>query len=157
MSIRGSDICLILVAIIFPPAAAAFITGCSCDLLINICLTMYVSVDIDSLTKAKQRYAQPRLPAGPLGASNDSMVLNMTHTNLTSCALVQHAFWLIYRKMKAEEQYGHGGYHYIGNGQYEPAQGELGGFGAPAGNYAAMRPRCERAARYGEQCDGDEA
>ena len=31
------------VAILFPPAAAAFITGCSCDLLINICLTMYVS------------------------------------------------------------------------------------------------------------------
>ena len=30
------------VAILFPPAAAAFITGCSCDLLINICLTMYV-------------------------------------------------------------------------------------------------------------------
>ena len=30
------------VAILFPPAAAAFITGCSCDLLINILLTMYV-------------------------------------------------------------------------------------------------------------------
>ena len=30
------------VAILFPPAAAAFITGCSCDLLINICLTMCV-------------------------------------------------------------------------------------------------------------------
>ena len=28
------------VAIIFPPAAAFFITGCGCDLLINICLTM---------------------------------------------------------------------------------------------------------------------
>ena len=32
------------VAILFPPAAAAFITGCSCDLLINILLTMYVLV-----------------------------------------------------------------------------------------------------------------
>lgn len=31
------------VAILFPPAAAAFITGCSCDLLINICLTMCVN------------------------------------------------------------------------------------------------------------------
>jgi len=28
------------IAIIFPPAAAFFITGCGCDLLINICLTM---------------------------------------------------------------------------------------------------------------------
>ena len=28
------------VAIIFPPAAAFFIAGCGCDLLINICLTM---------------------------------------------------------------------------------------------------------------------
>ena len=60
MTVRASDICLIIVrvvpiaihllepsltyppqvAIIFPPAAAAFIAGCSCDLLINICLTM---------------------------------------------------------------------------------------------------------------------
>lgn len=29
------------VTILFPPAAAAIITGCSCDLLINILLTMY--------------------------------------------------------------------------------------------------------------------
>ncbi|KAH9990975.1 hypothetical protein BJV74DRAFT_836756, partial [Russula compacta] len=40
MSIRASDVCLILVAILFPPAAAFFIAGCSCDLLINICLTI---------------------------------------------------------------------------------------------------------------------
>ena len=33
---KGSDILLVIVAIIFPPAAAAFITGCSCDLLINM-------------------------------------------------------------------------------------------------------------------------
>ena len=31
------------VAILFPPAAAAMVTGCSCDLIINILLTMYVS------------------------------------------------------------------------------------------------------------------
>ncbi|KAG8881172.1 hypothetical protein FRB98_004523 [Tulasnella sp. 332] len=29
-----------------------------------------------------------------------------------------HAFWLIYRKMKAEEQYGYGGYQYLGNGEF---------------------------------------
>jgi hypothetical protein len=34
--VKGSDILLIIIAIIFPPAAAAFITGCSCDLLINM-------------------------------------------------------------------------------------------------------------------------
>ncbi|GAA5846130.1 hypothetical protein JCM3766R1_005644 [Sporobolomyces carnicolor] len=37
---RTSDILLILVAILFPPAAAGILTGCSCDLLINIALTM---------------------------------------------------------------------------------------------------------------------
>lgn len=38
--VKSSDILLILVAILFPPAAAAFITGCSCDLLINVLLTV---------------------------------------------------------------------------------------------------------------------
>ncbi|KAI0292903.1 UPF0057-domain-containing protein [Russula brevipes] len=79
MSLRASDVCLILVAIIFPPAAVAFIAGCSCDLLINICLTIlgYIPGHI-------------------------------------------HAFWLIYRRMKAEETYGSGKYVYVGNGTYQP-------------------------------------
>ncbi|CAO1620109.1 unnamed protein product [Jaminaea pallidilutea] len=38
--VKSSDIVLILVAILFPPAAAAFLTGCSCDLVINILLTI---------------------------------------------------------------------------------------------------------------------
>ena len=59
--VKSSDVLLILVnklaiymksvllkspqvAILFPPAAAAFVTGCSCDLLINILLTMYVVI-----------------------------------------------------------------------------------------------------------------
>ena len=69
--VRGSDILLCLVgvvpivlddpvlisvrsqvAILFPPAAVAFLTGCSCDLLINILLTRmpptpYCSVQCD--------------------------------------------------------------------------------------------------------------
>ncbi|KAJ6571827.1 hypothetical protein B0H19DRAFT_1131442 [Mycena capillaripes] len=82
--VKGSDVLLIFVAILFPPAAAAFITGCSCDLLINILLTVlgYIPGHI-------------------------------------------HAFWLIYKKMKAEERYGAGGFRYTGNGTYEPlAQGQ---------------------------------
>jgi len=77
--VRASDVILILVAILFPPAAAAIITGCSCDLLLSILLTMlgYIPGHI-------------------------------------------HAFWLIYRKMQAEERYGSGGFIYIGNGQYQP-------------------------------------
>ncbi|KAF9068845.1 hypothetical protein BDP27DRAFT_1383422 [Rhodocollybia butyracea] len=77
--VRGSDVVLILVAIIFPPLAVGFISGCSCDLLINICLTLlgYIPGHI-------------------------------------------HAFWLIYKKMQAEERYGQGGYRYIGNGSYQP-------------------------------------
>jgi len=82
MSIRASDVCLILVAILFPPAAAAFITGCSCDLLINICLT----------------------------------ILGYLPGHI-------HAFWLIYRRMKAEEVYGRGKYIYIGNGAFQPGPG----------------------------------
>jgi len=79
--VKASDVLLILVAILFPPAAAAFITGCSCDLLINILLTIlgYIPGHI-------------------------------------------HAFWLIYKKMKAEEQYGIGGFVYTGNGTYAPLQ-----------------------------------
>ncbi|KIM70281.1 hypothetical protein SCLCIDRAFT_102227 [Scleroderma citrinum Foug A] len=77
--VKSSDVVLILVAIIFPPAAAAFITGCSCDLLINICLT----------------------------------ILGYFPGHL-------HAFWLIYKRMQAEERYGHGGFIYVGNGTYEP-------------------------------------
>jgi len=80
--VRGDDIVLILVAILFPPAAAGFITGCSCDLLINIILTClgYIPGHI-------------------------------------------HAFWLIYRKMKAEETWGVGGYRYLGSGHFEPVAG----------------------------------
>ena len=39
MSVRASDVILILVTIIFPPAGAFFVAGCGCDLLINILLT----------------------------------------------------------------------------------------------------------------------
>jgi len=77
--VRASDVLIIIVAIIFPPAAAAMIAGCGCDLLINILLTI-------------------------LGYFPGHI----------------HAFWLIYRKMKAEERYGNAGYVYTGNGQYQP-------------------------------------
>jgi len=36
---RGSDFLLIIIALIFPPLAVFMITGCGCDLLINILLT----------------------------------------------------------------------------------------------------------------------
>ncbi|KAJ7076100.1 hypothetical protein B0H15DRAFT_864854 [Mycena belliarum] len=90
--VKGSDVLLIFVAILFPPAAAAFITGCSCDLLINILLTVlgYIPGHI-------------------------------------------HAFWLIYKKMRAEERYGAGGFRYVGNGAYEP----LAQTPAPQANYGA--------------------
>ncbi|PFH50508.1 hypothetical protein AMATHDRAFT_75587 [Amanita thiersii Skay4041] len=77
--VRTSDVLLIIIAILFPPAAAAIVTGCSCDLLINICLT----------------------------------ILGYLPGHL-------HAFWLIYKKIQAEERYGSGGFLYVGNGTYEP-------------------------------------
>lgn len=77
--VRGSDVLLILVAILFPPAAVGFMTGCSCDLLVNCLLTLlgYIPGHI-------------------------------------------HAFYVIYKRMKAEETYGHGGYRYTGNATFEP-------------------------------------
>jgi len=94
--VKSSDVILILVAILFPPAAAGIVTGCSCDLLINILLTIlgYVPGHI-------------------------------------------HAFWLIYKKMQAEEQYGHGGFFYVGNGQYQPLYSGGPQVHAQAPNYGA--------------------
>ncbi|CAH7681507.1 hypothetical protein PPACK8108_LOCUS14112, partial [Phakopsora pachyrhizi] len=68
---------LILVAVIFPPASAIFVTGCGCDLLINILLTIlgYIPGHV-------------------------------------------HAFYLIYKRMQAEERYGREGYKYVGNATY---------------------------------------
>ncbi|KAG6888951.1 hypothetical protein C0995_004806 [Termitomyces sp. Mi166 len=95
--VKTSDVVLILIAILFPPAAAAIVTGCSCDLLINICLTI-------------------------LGYLPGSI----------------HAFWLIYKKIQAEEQYGSGGFHYVGNGQYQPLhQGIIGYQQSPQPHYGA--------------------
>ncbi|SCV69373.1 BQ2448_2393 [Microbotryum intermedium] len=64
--VRASDIVLCLVAILFPPAAAAFITGCSCDLLINVLLTVlgYIPGHIHAFyliykkTQAEERYGR---------------------------------------------------------------------------------------------------
>ncbi|CAA7267705.1 unnamed protein product [Cyclocybe aegerita] len=64
--VKLSDVILIIVAIIFPPAAAAFVTGCSCDLLINILLTIlgYIPGHIHAFwliykkTQAEECYGQ---------------------------------------------------------------------------------------------------
>ncbi|KAL4070692.1 hypothetical protein J3A83DRAFT_4372878 [Scleroderma citrinum] len=96
--VRSSDVVLILVAIIFPPAAAGFITGCSCDLFINICLTILGYI-----------------PGHLVGRYAGFVDLGVGATSIP-----QHAFWLIYKKMEAEERYGHGGFIYVGNGSYQP-------------------------------------
>ncbi|KAG8938361.1 hypothetical protein FRC04_009020 [Tulasnella sp. 424] len=41
-----------------------------------------------------------------------------------------HAFWLIYRRIKARSRYGEGGYAYTGNATFAPA--------APAAGYGAV-------------------
>ncbi|KIY70870.1 hypothetical protein CYLTODRAFT_451363 [Cylindrobasidium torrendii FP15055 ss-10] len=41
---RSSDFLLILVAILCPPVAVAFISGCSCDLLFSILLTLFGAI-----------------------------------------------------------------------------------------------------------------
>ncbi|PWN23104.1 hypothetical protein BCV69DRAFT_245017 [Microstroma glucosiphilum] len=82
--VKSSDVLLIVVAILFPPAAAAFITGCSCDLLINILLT----------------------------------VLGYLPGHIHACE------FLIYKKIKAEEEFGYGGFRYVGSGRYVAASGQ---------------------------------
>ncbi|WVQ98486.1 hypothetical protein IAU59_005612 [Kwoniella sp. CBS 9459] len=92
--VRGSDILLILVAIIFPPLAVAMISGCcSADFWINLLLT----------------------------------VLGYIPGHL-------HAFWIIYKKMRAEESYGPGGYTYLGNGNF------VGNGPAVGGQYSGNPP-----------------
>ncbi|KAN0063067.1 hypothetical protein ACQY0O_004230 [Thecaphora frezii] len=88
--VEASDIILILLAIFFPPASVAFLTGCSCDLIINFLLTI-------------------------LGVLPGTI----------------HAFWLIYKKMKAEERYGPGNIKYTGNGEWVPHGGAYYPAGAP--------------------------
>ncbi|TIA88207.1 hypothetical protein E3P99_02745 [Wallemia hederae] len=70
------------VTILFPPAAVAFISGCSCDLCVY-CSTHHSSHPLHSI----------------------------------------HAFWLIFKRMAAEEKYGYKGFNYLGNGKYESIQG----------------------------------
>ncbi|KAF9456864.1 UPF0057-domain-containing protein [Collybia nuda] len=77
--VRSTDVILILVAMLFPPAAAAIVTGCGCDFLINLLLTILGYI--------------PGL---------------------------LHSFWLIYKKMQAEERFGNSGFRYVGNGHFEP-------------------------------------
>ncbi|KIM51702.1 hypothetical protein SCLCIDRAFT_1224267 [Scleroderma citrinum Foug A] len=95
----SSSIVLIIVAILFPPAAVAFLSGCSCDLFINILLTIlgYIPGHI-------------------------------------------HAFWLIYKRSKAEESYGPGGYRYIGSGKYQSVGGPAAQQGNPPPTYGATAP-----------------
>jgi len=64
------------------------ITGCSCDLLINILLTVYVLYPVKLLKwRSWCFYCSLGYIPGHI-----------------------HAFWLIYRKMQAEERYGNGGF-----------------------------------------------
>ncbi|TIB99576.1 hypothetical protein E3Q18_01449 [Wallemia mellicola] len=78
----STDILLMVVTILFPPAAVAFISGCSCDLLINVGLSL-------------------------LGYLPGHI----------------HAFWLIFKRMAAEEKYGYKGFRYLGSGKYESIDG----------------------------------
>ncbi|KAJ7484666.1 hypothetical protein FB451DRAFT_1233097 [Mycena latifolia] len=75
---KSTDFLLILVALLCPPIATFLISGCGCDLLISILLS----------------------------------ILGYLPGHI-------HAFWLIYRKVDAEERYGEGGFIYVGYGHFE--------------------------------------
>jgi len=85
------------------------ITGCSCDLLINIALTI-------------------------LGVLPGHV----------------HAFWIIYKKIKAEDEYGHGRYTYLWNGQFQPNQKYYANQGGPQGaQQQQQQPAAQQPANYG--------
>ncbi|CEH18877.1 Stress responsive protein [Ceraceosorus bombacis] len=116
--VKGSDILLCLVCILFPPAAAAFVAGCcSCDLLINVCLTIlgYIPGHIHGFWLI---YKKMRAEEHILGYIPGHI----------------HGFWLIYKKMRAEEQYG-AAYVYLGNGEYAAVDAAPAGAQPP--NYGA--------------------
>merc|ERR1712093_843824 len=79
MSASTADVLLVLIAILFPPASAAILTGCSCALFVNVLLTL-------------------------LGYIPGHL----------------HAFWLIYKKIQADERYGPQGSVYVAQGVYQP-------------------------------------
>ncbi|KAJ7437359.1 hypothetical protein B0H11DRAFT_2107693 [Mycena galericulata] len=94
---KSSDFLLIVVALLCPPIATFLISGCGCDLLINIALTIlgYIPGHI-------------------------------------------HAFWIIYRKIEAEERFGEGGFIYTGNGHFEQRYTAVpGAESAPPPSYGA--------------------
>ncbi|KJA26885.1 hypothetical protein HYPSUDRAFT_36053 [Hypholoma sublateritium FD-334 SS-4] len=65
--VKSSDVVLILVAVLFPPAAAAIVTGCSFDLLISVLLTFlgYIPGLIHSLWLIYEKiHAEERFGAG---------------------------------------------------------------------------------------------
>ncbi|KAI8449031.1 hypothetical protein BY996DRAFT_7526218 [Phakopsora pachyrhizi] len=95
--VKGSDIVLILVAVIFPPASAIFVTGCGCDLLINILLTILGYIP---------------------GHVHAFYLRNFERVNKKKW-LVKNIS-VIYKRMQAEERYGREGYKYVGNATYEP-------------------------------------
>ncbi|KAE8232513.1 hypothetical protein CF326_g2458 [Tilletia indica] len=106
MAVRSSDVLIILIAILLPPAAVGIQTGCSCDLLINILLTLlgYIPGCV-TCDRSAARALFADLP--PLLPPRFSQFLSHIH-----------AFWLIWKRIKAEEAYGYNGFQYKGNGEY---------------------------------------
>ncbi|KAG8713601.1 hypothetical protein FRC09_018530 [Ceratobasidium sp. 395] len=116
--VKGSDIILILVTILFPPAAVAIMSGCSCDLLINIALFFLDDVSPSLCQTAKR----------------ENLILLHRLGYIPGHI---HAFYLIWRRMEAEEKYGAGGFNYVGNGHYEPAYVTTGQPPAQPANYGS--------------------
>ncbi|KNZ47698.1 hypothetical protein VP01_620g3 [Puccinia sorghi] len=149
--VKGSDIILILVAVIFPPAAALFVTGCGCDLLINILLTMSLGISSWSALALSSPSLPPSSSTGKKGYTSTYLLTRSSkpctrqflqaicmHSTVRifmdhlSCAETRKPPWLeltfciqhhtkkkvIYKRMQAEERYGHEGYKYIGNATY---------------------------------------
>ncbi|KAK7014165.1 UPF0057-domain-containing protein [Favolaschia claudopus] len=84
------------------PLATFLIFGCGAVLFINLCLSMQVLKPTEQfraihLQNKKHRIWPHRWPS------------------------FSHAFWLIYRKIRAEERLGEGGFRPMGHGNFEQA------------------------------------
>jgi uncharacterized membrane protein YqaE (UPF0057 family) len=134
---------LVLVAIIFPPAAAAFLTGCSCDLLINIALSILGFVVFFPLflpsSGSRRLQTAAILTCFPpnqrdpgahscIRAYSALTVLAAMDANRSCSFAPPSTFllppflqWLIYKNAQAEERYGKGNFTYVGNATYGKA------------------------------------
>ncbi|RSH77182.1 uncharacterized protein EHS24_003482 [Apiotrichum porosum] len=119
---RGSDIVIAVIAILFPPAAVAMLTGMS-----------YAGGLAATRSRPHPLVADSQQVAAVTSSSTSVLPFSATFRIFEFGHI--HAFWILWKKMKAEELYGVQGYQYLGNGEFVAVAG-----GPPQANHRAPPP-----------------